>query len=103
MQVSTDSGWAVESVLGFVPRVLRDAEVGLFRAEERVFDAMLDGWRAQMLARGLATETIDGRCGVLRRFQERPRETRGRHHEQRLPEPRLRSRLAPNTAGRSLT
>jgi integrase/recombinase XerD len=60
----------VEGVPGFVPRVLRDAEVGLFRAEDRVFDAMLDGWKAQMLARGLTTQTIKGRCRVLRRFQE---------------------------------
>lgn len=48
----------------------RDAEVGLFRAEDRVFDAMLGGWKAQMLARGLTTATIEGRCRVLRRFQE---------------------------------
>lgn len=59
----------MQGVPGFVPRVLRDAEVGLFRAEDRVFDAMLDGWKAQMLARGLTTQTIEGRCGVLRRFQ----------------------------------
>jgi hypothetical protein len=31
---------------------------------------MLDGWKAQMLARGLTTQTIEGRCRVLRRFQE---------------------------------
>lgn len=40
------------------------------RAEDRVFDAMLGGWKAQMLARGLTTATIEGRCRVLRRFQE---------------------------------
>jgi hypothetical protein len=50
MQVSTDARCVVQGVPGFVPRVLRDAEVGLFRAEDRVFDAMLDGWKAQMLA-----------------------------------------------------
>ncbi len=55
---------------GFVPRVLSDPAVGLFRADERVFDAMLDGWRAQMLARGLAVETIETRCRLVRRFQE---------------------------------
>ena len=55
---------------GFVPRVLSDPVVGLFRADERVFDAMLDGWRAQMLARGLAVETIEARCRLVRRFQE---------------------------------
>ena len=39
-------GWT--AVLpGFIPRVLSDPAVGLFRADERVFDAMLDGWRAQ--------------------------------------------------------
>jgi integrase/recombinase XerD len=57
------------SVPGFVPR-LNDPIVGLFRAEERVFDAMLDGWRAQMLARGLTTATIENRCRLVRRFQE---------------------------------
>jgi hypothetical protein len=70
MQVSTDARCVVQGVPGFVPRVLRDAEVGLFRAEDRVFDAMLDGWKAQMLARGLTAQTIEGRCRVLRRFQE---------------------------------
>ena len=35
-----------------------------------VFDAMLDGWRAQMLARGLTAATIEGRCGVVTRFQQ---------------------------------
>lgn len=70
MQVYTDARCVVQGVPGFVPRVLRDTEVGLFRAEDRVFDAMLDGWKAQMLARGLATQTIEGRCRVLRRFQE---------------------------------
>lgn len=70
MQVSTDARCAVQGVPGFVPRVLRDAEVGLFRAEDRVFDAVIDGWKPQMMARGLATQTIEGRCRVLRRFQE---------------------------------
>jgi len=60
----------VSSIPGFVPRVLDDPTVGLFRADERVFDAMLDGWRAQMLARGLATATIENRCRLVRRFQE---------------------------------
>jgi site-specific recombinase XerD len=52
-----------------VPAVLTGAGVGLFRADERVFEAMLDGWRAQMLARGLTSTTITGRCGVVARFQ----------------------------------
>lgn len=59
------------SVPGFVPKVLSETTtVGLFRADERVFDAMLDGWRAQMLARGLTTGTIDNRCRLVRSFQE---------------------------------
>src|SRR5689334_2734001 len=53
---------AVERVPGFVPRVLSDAlardGVALLRAEDRVFEAMLDGWRAQMLARGLTAGWI---------------------------------------------
>lgn len=44
--------------------------VGLFRADERVFTAMLDGWRAQMLARGLRMDTIKQRCQLLERFPE---------------------------------
>ena len=43
---------------------------GLFRAEERVFTVTLDGWRAQMLGRGLTTDTIKQRCQLLERFQE---------------------------------
>jgi integrase/recombinase XerD len=58
------------AVPGFVPRMLVDPDVGLFRADERVFTAMLDGWRAQMLARGLTTQTIKQRCQLLERFQE---------------------------------
>jgi integrase/recombinase XerD len=50
--------------------MLVDPADGLFRADERVFTAMLDGWRAQMLARGLTTETIKQRCQLLERFQE---------------------------------
>ena len=50
----------MDAVPGFVPRVLRDQGVGLFRAEERVFEAMVDGWRTPMLARGLVTATIPG-------------------------------------------
>ena len=50
--------------------MLVDPDVGLFRADERVFTAMLEGWRAQMLARGLTTQTIKQRCQLLERFQE---------------------------------
>ncbi|MGP5689424.1 hypothetical protein [Glutamicibacter ardleyensis] len=48
-------------VPGFVPRMLVDPNIGLFRADEQVFTAMLDGWQAQLLARGLTTQTIKQR------------------------------------------
>jgi integrase/recombinase XerD len=35
---------------GFIPQVLRLDDVSLLRADETVFTAMVDGWRAQMLA-----------------------------------------------------
>lgn len=56
------------AVPGFVPRMLVDRDIGLFRADERVFTAMLDGWRAQMLARGLTTQTIKQRWQLLEAF-----------------------------------
>jgi integrase/recombinase XerD len=59
----------VSDVPGFVPRLLHDRSVSLFRADERVFDAMIEGWRAQMLARGLTVVTIKDRCNLIRRFQ----------------------------------
>lgn len=60
----------VEEVPGFIPQVLRRNDVSLLRADETVFNAMIDGWRAQMLARGLALDTIKGRCGIVSRFVE---------------------------------
>lgn len=54
---------------GFVPKVLRNDAVSFLRPDERVFDAMLDGWSAQMLARGLQVSTIENRLRVIRRFQ----------------------------------
>jgi hypothetical protein len=47
-----------EELPGFIPRVLRLDDVSLLRADETVFNAMVDGCRAQMLARGLAVDTI---------------------------------------------
>jgi pimeloyl-ACP methyl ester carboxylesterase len=43
-----------EELPGFIPQVLRLGDVSLLRADETVFNATVDGWRAQMLARGLA-------------------------------------------------
>ena len=43
---------------GFIPQVLRLDDVSLLRADETVFNAMIGGWRAQMLARGLAMASL---------------------------------------------
>lgn len=69
-------GW-MDAVPGFVPRVLRDQNVGLFRAEDRVFETMLDGWRSHMLARGLLTATIEPRCRVKGASSGLPASIRG--------------------------
>jgi hypothetical protein len=70
-----------EQVPGFVPRVLTDVLSGdgiaLLRADARVFDAMLDGWRAQMMARGLTTPVIQNSCRMVARFQDFTMITRG--------------------------
>ena len=68
---------------GRIPAFLTNANVGLLRAEDRVFEAMLDGWRAQMLARGLSTSYIKSSCGTVQRFQEHANEypwTWSAHH-----------------------
>lgn len=61
--------WAMEIVPGRIPEMLLKQEVGLLRADQRVFEAMLDGWRAQVLARGLSTPYIKSSCRVVERFQ----------------------------------
>lgn len=38
--------------------------------EDAVFEAMLRGWRAQMMARALAVGTIESRLSTIRRFME---------------------------------
>lgn len=59
-----------EELPGFIPHILRADDVSLLRADETVFNAMLDGWRAQMLARGLAVDTIKARGRLISRFVE---------------------------------
>jgi hypothetical protein len=44
-----------------------DLEPG--RADAPVFEAMLDGWRAQQLTRNLAFASIEAGARVVRRFQ----------------------------------
>lgn len=38
--------------------------------EDAMFEAMLRGFRAQQVARGLRAETVDGRERLVRRFAE---------------------------------
>jgi integrase/recombinase XerC len=42
--------------------------VAQLRPEDAMFEAMMRGWRAQQLARGLRVETIEGRERLVRRF-----------------------------------
>lgn len=42
--------------------------VAQLRPEDAMFDAMLRGWRAQQVARGLKPDTIDAREQLVRRF-----------------------------------
>lgn len=37
-------------VIGKVPRAFRDTSISLFRADQRIFEDLVDGWRTQMLA-----------------------------------------------------
>ena len=59
-----------EELPGFIPRVLRLDDVSLLRADETVLGVIVDGWRAQMLARRLAVDTIKARCRLIERFVE---------------------------------
>ncbi|MGW0821908.1 hypothetical protein [Streptomyces sp. NPDC002845] len=42
--------------------------VALLRPEEQVFDAMLEGFANQQLARNLARSTVEGRENVVKAF-----------------------------------
>jgi hypothetical protein len=42
--------------------------VAQLRPEDALFEAMLRGWRAQQMARGLRVDTIEGREQLVRRF-----------------------------------
>jgi integrase/recombinase XerC len=44
--------------------------VAHLRPEDAMFESMVRGWRAQQVARGLRSETIEGRERLVRRFQE---------------------------------
>jgi integrase/recombinase XerD len=89
-----------EELPGFIPRVLRREDVSLLRADETVFNAMLDGWRAQMLARALDVNTIKARGRLISRFvdftNEYPWRWRPIDVDQFLAD--LRSQEIPRTA-----
>ena len=59
----------MDRIPGLAPEFLEADGVLLLNADERVFEAMVDGWRAQMLARGLATDSIRQMTRVVQRFQ----------------------------------
>lgn len=44
--------------------------VAQLRPEDAMFEAMLRGWRAQQVARGLRTDTVEARERLVRRFLE---------------------------------
>jgi hypothetical protein len=67
-----------EELPGFIPRILRRDDISLLRADETVFNAMIEGWRAQKLARGLAVDTVKSRHRVISRFVEFTNESRWR-------------------------
>ena len=87
----------MELVPGRIPEYLLDESVGLLRADERVFEAMLERWRAQQMARGLTTAHIKTSCSVVTRFQhhsnEYPWTWRPYHFEEFIAD--LRSRERP--------
>jgi integrase/recombinase XerC len=56
-------------VPGSAALVLVDG-AALLRPEVQVFEAMLDGWRAQKVSRSLNSASINGAMGVVRRFQD---------------------------------
>ncbi len=61
---------AIELVPAAVPLILAEGGVSFLRAEERVLEAMLEGWRAQMLACGLCTSSVQNACRTVQRFDE---------------------------------
>ena len=65
------SGGIVVDSQGLAPGAVRlhlTEGVPLLRPEEQVFQAMLDGWRNQQLARNLARSTVEGRESTVKAF-----------------------------------
>lgn len=59
----------MELIPGRAPDYLLDGTVGLLRAEDRVFESMLNHWKAHLLARGLTTAHIKTSTRMVQRFQ----------------------------------
>lgn len=55
---------------GAVPARLIADDLTLIHPDEQVFDAMLEAWRTQLLARGLSTEYIKSSLSLVRRFRD---------------------------------
>jgi len=61
-------------VPGAAPLLLIDGTSRLLRPDEQVFEAMLEGWVNQQLARSLKKSTIEARVALVRRFQRHTNE-----------------------------
>jgi integrase/recombinase XerC len=59
-----------DDVPGAARLVLHGGDVALLRPQDQVFQAMLDGWRNQQLARRLALSTVEGRERQVRAFAD---------------------------------
>jgi hypothetical protein len=59
----------VDELPGFIPQLLRRDDVSLLRADETVFSAMVDGWRAQSSTQRVAPmplrHKLISHCDVL--------------------------------------
>ena len=56
-------------VPGLAPELFVASATPLLRADEQVFEAMLEGWEAQQRSRNLAAATIESRVAFVRQFQ----------------------------------
>jgi site-specific recombinase XerD len=56
-------------VPGAAPLLLVEGSTRLLRPDEQIFEAMLEGWANQQLARALKRSTIEPRVRLVRRFQ----------------------------------
>jgi hypothetical protein len=59
----------VRKVPGTAPALFVVGDAPLLRADEQVFDAMIQGRSDQQLSRGLRPDTISGRTLMIQRFQ----------------------------------